>query len=703
MIYIFLDEAGSFECNDNDKTKREVIGGVICKSVKNEESLKKLGSSVDKQFINAGGYDYWNKIHGKQRNGKIQNTVLKSIFIDKKCGNEIIPFYIERGTFNKRIYSNITDDNNASFLYLNMLDRVVSNLILYKSGILDGDNEVIINLPTRVLPVKKLSSREIKAFRELSYDIVNDRVVLDLSSNLLSALSCEISNCSFLKNKIHVGINANKIIYGDECKNKDNLNVFYQLSDFVCNNAYLKVMDDLNEIVFAYDDIDECYRKIIQYYNEGKLYEYVNQREKYDIEFKDSKYKRIYDYYIKNLDEEKLYNDTSIRDFIIKEGAEIKSKEYIRVFVKRKLEKVDKYVDSSIAKNNLKTVIEYYIFKMRTYNHLGDFKDNSNTYKNIKKLTYGINSLYIIKLRMEAENLYAVTLSNSFLFKESIEYIDELIKYQEFVEEMYKEIACSIDKKEINKIYYDVDMGKYLSSRGQYMSFIEDISSKSYFLKALDCFKYDDAQRNQTISYLIHYYSYFKIVPEDNIRRTIDKYFEFDSFRDGVNYFTKIKYENLLSPGESFKLFAFIKYWIVYGKMGQIIDLGQIKKLSTKLVNLCSYVEEHSKFFEHPYELIFYNIAQRLEAGFLKKEFNDKAISICKNPNSEFTLRAIGFMIKLNCYKNKKDLKKFIKFLNEEDVLEETRQYFEVNVLSREDDINKALNIINSKFTYMYR
>ncbi|MCC9296705.1 hypothetical protein LN736_17860 [Clostridium sp. WLY-B-L2] len=151
MIYIFLDEAGSFECNDNDKIKREVIGGVICKNIKNEKSIKTLTDGLEKQFINAGGYDYYNKIHGKRRNGKIQNAVLKSIFIDKKCGNKIIPFYIERGNVNKKIFSNITDDNNASFLYLNMLNRVISNLLLYKSEIMDDDNEVIVNLPTRVL------------------------------------------------------------------------------------------------------------------------------------------------------------------------------------------------------------------------------------------------------------------------------------------------------------------------------------------------------------------------------------------------------------------------------------------------------------------------------------------------------------------------------------------------------------------------
>ncbi|WP_368491072.1 hypothetical protein [Clostridium sp. BJN0013] len=704
MIYIFLDEAGSFECNDGNKTKREIIGGVICKGIKDEGSIKTLSSSVEKQFITAGGYDYYNKIHGKQRNGKVQNAVLKSIFIDKKCGNKIIPFYIERGTINKKIFSNITDDNNASFLYLNMLNRVVSNLLLYKSGILNYDNKVIINLPTRVLPVKKLSTQEIKAFKELSYDILNGKVVLDLSPNLLSALSCEISNCSFLKNKIYVEINANKIAYGDECDNKGNLNVFYQLSDFVCNNAYLKVMDDLNEIVFAYDDIDECYRKIIQYYNEKKLYEYINQKEKYNIEFKNSKYKRIYDSYIKSLDEEKLYNDVSIKDFIIKEGEEIKSKEYNRIFVKKKLDKVDEYITSSTAKNDLKTAIEYYIFKMRTYNHLGNFKENSIIYKqNIMKLTYNADSLDIIRLRMEAINLYAVTLSNSFLFKESIAYIDKLIKYQEFVEEMYKEIACDMDKKEIRKNYVDINMGKYLSSKGQYMSFINEASAEKYFLEALGCFKYNDKQKNQAISYLIHYYSYFEIVPENNIRQIIDKYFGFDSFQNGINYFTKIKYENLLSPGESFKLFAFIKYWVIYEEIGQDIGLDQIERLGNKLVNLCSYVKKYSKFFEHPYELIFYNIAQRLETASLKKEFNDKAISICKNPNSEFTLKVIGFMIKLNCYKNKKDLGKFIKFLNEEDILDDTRKYFEVNALSREDDINKALNIINSKFTYMYR
>ncbi|MCC9294921.1 hypothetical protein LN736_08645 [Clostridium sp. WLY-B-L2] len=554
-----------------------------------------------------------------------------------------------------------------------------------------------------ILPVKKLSDREIKAFKELSYDIVNGKVVLNLSSNLLSTLSCEISSCSFLKNKIYVKINEKRIDYDGKCKREDDLNIFYQLSDFVCNNAYLKVMNDLNEIVFAYDDIDESYRKIMQYYNGKKLYEYIDQKERYDIEFKNSKYKRIYDSHIKNLDKKKLYSNVSIKDFIMKEREEIKSREYNRIFVKRKLDKVDKYITSSTVKNDLKTAAEYYIFKMRTYNHLGDFKDNSNTYKNVMKLTYNINSMDIIRLRMEAINLYAVTLSNSFIFKESITYIDKLIWYQNFVEDMYKEIACDIDKKEIDKNYVDINMGKYLSSKGQYMSFINNKSARKYFLKALECFKYNDKQKNQTISYLIHYYSYFEIVPEDNIKQIIDKYFGFDSFQDGINYFTKIKYENLLSPSESFKLFAFIKYWAIYEKMGQDIGLDQIKKLGNKLANLCSYVEEHSKFFEHPYELVFYNMAQKLENSSLKKEFNDKAISICKNPNSEFTLRAIGFMIKLNCYKNKKDLKKFINFLNEKDILDDTRKYFEVDALSREDDINRALNIINSKFTYMYR
>jgi hypothetical protein len=709
MIYVFLDEAGSFECNDRDKTKQDIIGGVICKGIKSEKYVEKLSNSIKSVFINHGGDDYYNNIHGRQRNGKVQNDILKDIFKNKKYRNKIIPFYIEKGHINKKVYSNITDDNRGSFLYLNMMNRVVSNLLLYKSGIIDDDNEMVINLPTRTLPIRVLSRQKREDFKELACDITDKMVSLNISDNLISALGYEIDNCNFLKNKIYIKINVNTIKYGNKCKiensNGNCLNVFYQLADFVCNNAYLKVINNLNEIVFYYDDIDESYRNIIKYYNQGKLYEYINEKEKYNTKFKNSKYKKMYDLYIKDLDEERLYNRASIKDFINKEREEIDSKEYNRVFVKRKFAYIDKYITNTDIKDNLETIIEYYIYKMRIYNHLGDFKDNKITYEQIINLNskYKVNSLDMVKYRMISKNLYAVTLSNAFLFEKSIQHINDNIKYQEIIEEMYKEISCDIDGNSTPKNYYDIDMGKYLSSKGQYMSFINDISSKEYFLKALDCFKYNKMQKDQTISYLIHYYAYFNIIPEECIRKIINEYFEFNDFEEGINYFRKMEFEDLLLPSQSFKLFAFIKYWIIYEKMGQTIVSSKIKELSNKLNKLCLYIKKSSKTLEHPYELIFYNIAQKLESGTLKKQLNEKAISICENPNSEFALRAIGFMIKFNSYKNKKDLRNFVKFLSNEDILDDTRKYFEVDTLSKEDDMDRALNIVNSKFTYMYR
>lgn len=693
MIYIFVDESGSFECIEKEKQNKEVVGGIILKEINNENSFNELHKKVENEFIKAGGKDFFNKIHGKERKGKIQNKVLIDIFRNKSCGDNIIPFYIRREKLTKVVNSNITDDETLSMLYLNMMSRVISNLLIYRSDVLDNDNEVIINVANRSIPEKKLEQNNLKTFEEFSIVKNNGEYKVNSAEFLISSLNSELSLCNYINNKINITVKSDTIAYK---KDKiDGLNIFYQLSDFVCNNACLNVLKDLNEIVFAYDDIDEAYRNIYRSYKNGNLYNFINLKIYFDKQFADSCYKKGYNSFLNELDYKAIISSDTITDFIEKSKLIISSKNYNRKEMKAKLDFIDEYID----KYNIdsRTMLEYYLLKMRVYNHLGNYTGNKSVYSKINLIENNINSLNTISLKLSAMNLYAVSLSNGFLFKDALDVINKIIVNQKFIEDMYSEVSTALDVSN-NKscVTEDVFMGKLLSSKGQYESFIDDKNAEKSFLSALDYYGSNEKEKNQTISYLIHFYAYFKIIPEFKIQSIINSYFNFNNFDEGINYFNSIPIENLTVTSLSFKLFAFIKYLDVYEKMGENIEINKLEAIEKKILKL-------GDILEHPYELICFNLSRKTCSKDLKRKLIEKAISICVTNDSDFTLRVIGAMIELNSYKSKKNLKHFLDIFKDEGITVETKNYFEIERLNEMNNVDKSLEIINEKFTYMYK
>lgn len=703
MIALFIDESGSFECNDKnyesleDKELNEVIGGVLCFNLKNEDALNNVNIRLKREFIEVGGYDYYKKIHGRNRVGIIQNKLLKRVFEENQGYGHIVPFYIERGQISKNINSNITDDNTAAMLYFNMLNRLVSNILLYYPDFIEDNcsEDVHINIASRRTPFNKLNEKKKKEFISLGISVDQENqnsFKLNSSTSVLANISNELSNNNSRKCKININIREHNINYqGSDL----GCNEMFQLADFVCNNAYLKVIDLPNRVIFGYDDIDDNYRRIYKNYKLNNLFEYIN--EKYNIEYLHSrnKYKKIYDKYLLKLDENKITKINSIKECMAKIEIIIHEKRYERKRMKYLVDFLQLIIDQLPQKYST-IKLNFYYLTLNVYNHIGDFNNNRSTYRKVISNAESVFSIEAINLKLKINNVYAVTKSNEFDFKQSLMLVEELIIIQEDIEKIFMQSnKLLFNTNKTSNDIVDLDMGKLYSSKGQYQAFILDNDAYESFHKALTYMGINTINKHQTISYFIHFLSESNHPINENDFIIIEDYFGSKNFMDILNHFNEVG-EGMINIPVAFKLFAFIKLYI--NRLSCFIEDEKLKILVKRILKF------DTNILEHPWGLIFFNLGKYFHTDTkLSKSLLDRAYNICNSSDNEVTLKLIAHMIKINSVRNKGCIKSFSEYLQEDFITEHMRDYFKLDeIRSGNLNLEEKIALVNSKFTYMY-
>ncbi|HHY81478.1 MAG TPA: hypothetical protein GX505_02235 [Clostridiales bacterium] len=703
MIALFLDESGNFEVNNkpieslSGQKPADVVGGILCYGLRNENDLKNLNNRVKQEFINVCGDNYFENIHGKSRVGKYQTVMLDRLFSGESRLQGIIPFYIEKGVLDKKINSNITDDNTACMLYINMLNRVLSGILLYNPDLnINKSNEkVYIFLPTRRPPIHKLDNATINSYRSLSAFVpedIDDRFRIPSSTSVLINLNNELSSMDYLCNRIDFSIQEHTIDYS---KSDFPYNELYQIADFVCNNAYFKVQKLEKEYVLAYDNINECYRRLYRNYMEKNLYGYLMELYYYNINFCQNRYKKLYDKHIAKLDEGAIIISNNIRQCMTKLDIVIAEKSYERKCLKFVLDYLEQHIEALPAKDNLIRQ-QFYYLKMSVYNHLGDFKGNLMTYKKLDEVSKQINSLESIDLRLRARKLYAVTCSNSFQFRDALSAIDDTIAIHEELQSLVKNIGEMLFDEALDSSFSDVEMGKLYSSKGQYLSFLNNEEAYECFYSAIDYMGLDTANRLQTISYLMHHLAMSNRHISQKDRELMIEYFGCGNFSGSMQRFIELDSAQLMIPPESFRLFAFLKLYLM--RFRNELDMDLLDKFTKKILNL------EIKRMEHPWELILFNLGKfYFKEIDLSRTLMKAACSICNNAENDLTMELIGKMIMVNCEANDKSIKSFCDFLQSDKATDYIRTYFEISKLMDTSlTTEEKINLINSKFTYMY-
>lgn len=704
MISLFIDESGSFECSDKSvqnidgKELKEVVGGVLCFRLKSEAELIALNEKLKDEFIDICGMDYYKKIHGNTRIGSLQNRVMKRVFEEKQGYDRMIPFYIQKGKLTKNINSNITDDNTAAMLYFNMLNRLVSNILLYYPDFIKDNQceEIHINIASRRAPFKSLDSKKIEEFNELGISIdeqYQNSFKLKSSTSVLINVSNELSRADYLKAKLDINIKEHSIDYKGI---STNCNELFQMADFICNNAYLEVLNIHNKIPFAYDDIDESYRTIYKNYKSGDLYGYIEEKYNYDENYEGSSWKKVYNRYLNKLEEKSILTLRKIRECVSKLGIIVHEKRFERRKIKYFIDFLEPIIDQLSEKNRI-LKLDFYYIKLSIYNHLGDFNNNKITYRKLIESADSMFSMESIDRKLKINNVYAVTCSNEFDFKGALKIIEELIIIQEDIERIFtqsNELLFNINSSKEN--IHDTDMGKLYSSKGQYLSFLGDNSAYDNFYKAIEYMDDDTINRSQTISYLIHFIAESNRSIQSKDIELIEEYLGFKNFSEGIEYFTALEEEELIVPPGSFKLFAFMKLYL--NRYKESIEGDKLTRLIKRLLKI------NADRLEHPWELILFNLAMNCNDKENKRKLFSFASKICMDEENDITLKLIGNMIQVNSDLSKGTVKNLINYLKEDHITDFMRNYFEFERLEKEElTLEQKLELINSKFTYMYK
>jgi hypothetical protein len=691
MLTLFIDESGVFEKEDD---AAYVIGGLLLKHT-GMEGIVKLNQEVKEKFINICGHDYNEKIHGKERNHKLQNEIIEKIINSNSC-IDVEPVYITKGTLEKHVNSNITDDNNGCMLYLNMINTFVSTLLLHYPNLIKGEDKVNIFIASRV--AKNVSKLKRKQFEKMGFSSREDkdgiRFFINNETSLLIHLNQELSSYNYYKHKIDINITKETINYR---KPAENAELFY-LADIVCNHVYNAIKRKTgvnlhNRIPFIYDDINISYVNIHHQFLEQNLYEFLHLRYHFDDKFANHPSKKEYDEYLQKIESNinEIINEDTVRETLSKVHSIVKSKNYSRQEVYNYLLFIGDHID--YLKDN-EDKATYYDLYLQALNHHGEYGENSEEiYKQALEKTSRIGSFRSISKKREIMNRYATTLSNGFNFKESLELTTYLIDAQNQLRNALVNIDSILFDKE-SKIQEDLHLGKFLSSKGQFLSFLEETPEEAYqcFHKAIEMMKGDKKNLSQTTSYLAHFLAENRDIQMSTMdRELLNDYLQGTSYEERLNNISNKKPEEL----NPFQLFAFVKLYTK--RLYEEVNHDDFRKLAMKLSRL------DVKKLEHPWQLIFSNMANFIldHDRNLSNKLYTKAIEICEKEEKKVTIKLIGLMIAIQQNKDEQSVTNFTEYLKERND-SHLNAYFEYTFLIDNHTVADKIEKILSKFTYTY-
>jgi len=732
MITIGLDEYGHFELEDF-----AFVGGVVYDGddYKEEEQrilnfLKNCCEEVNANYPEDLHFDKKRNKNGKKNAvKKVKDCVSKNIATYlKENGKYHIVCMVRDNTYRKdyNTKSNLIDDNFAGNRYEHMMCETINNIIF--NNILKEEKDINLNIATRISVIPLEQKNMIKQFEKLGYKQKGDKTTSYTSKNDVKFPSKmffgtdEKTFKTFLstimlykrnKNKSDKEeINFNKInITSIDYKDSEDM-AFLYLSDFICNyikNSYLKesfnkeysYKFDFNEFykdaleisankepyIWVYEDIDGIYNKIMDSYYERNLFNVLSYL--YDGSKSESKYAKFYnEYWFKKiLNKLKGYKITEIENAINLLEENIKEDSLKLDFIFKGLKKII-MEDEELKKERRYNEINYKLadLGLRIYNHKGDIKKSDEQFEICKKLKDNVS----IEKYLETVNRQSVNCSNKFEFERALElseYNEECFK---IIKETKKEIA-ELNENKGEASWKVSELGKCLSSSGQYLAFMRKEEAIKKFEEAIEEFNGEEKNIRQTLSYILH----FAIDNNDKdlYEKNCVKYFYgAESFEE---QFDNIINGTFKGSDRDYGLYVFIKALdTMYSKEVKLDFINKIR--TTDYKNKLEF-----KIDSHPWELIYKHLASLYLKKDEEKYFKDcieKALNIKEN---SLTVEIIKYSIELEKLSILDDVKGLNKKINEFKKLIDDKDITYFKDCIKENNIDTYKNIIN-KFTFMY-
>lgn len=740
MLTICLDESGNFEKNKNGYL---IIGGVTFEgdNKKEEENIRKfynqacreIESSIYREENIKIKVKYPNGIHSTDnKKGKLEfynkfdyirdEEKRKSIGtkINKKMSEKVINYIRGREGYNitaliknKELNENeFFEKGKFSFelganLYERMATKFLYNNIFYNPLINKENDKIFLNIATRTISAKP-DSKKYNELVELGYwpKSNNDgsyRFYVTNYDTYRSALASKL-NESKLKANI-TDINVESINYEN-----DKTSPFLYLADTICdllsNEFYqmksqteiFNLIDSIKEktgkqlFCFYYDDIDNIWCELVQAIKEKDLIKALDK--KADIENSLSANKELYI---------KFWNN-SIETDLINLFDKNKGKTYLlqldTYFDKEnsKYEKgrviAESILNIAKSKGEEDIILDKFKYDLNekiaiSYNHRGNIKKATEYFEKCLVYKDKIGRLNKVKLI----NRYSVLLTNLCRYEDAIKQLNEVII------ENYEDIKCceagfSDDAREYGKLF---------SSLGQNLAFLNKYEeSENNFKKALELFN-SESDRETTKTYLLHLF-----IESNEKEKYEELMYEITKERD---FKKQLEYFIDEDSNLRFKLYFYMKALNRFYR--EELDKNFIKNIISIF-----YKKQYSNndFNEHPKELTAKYIQKLAFRYGMKREGIELAKSNFSYNKDEFTMNIINYksiieliqMEKMDS-NNKKDIydKETIRYINKikdeingQALVEKAFNEF-IELSSK--DIEKCIEAIDNKLTYMYR
>lgn len=670
MLTVSLDEGGHFENIENVRGHM-FIGGVIFESETKDDVSCEL-RRLQKFFQGVcweNGCQYPEDLHYNWGNGRVINGGTANKV--KKALEEQLPDFLQgRGKWNLErpfgkyyLYSlvsnqegidaflangisNLLDDGVASNRYEHMAYRSIENILFYNTR-LAQDEEVRLDLATRLIKPKSnpVLKDEVDELGHEHHHVYPDGFKVTDAAGFRAALASAIQNTA--RNNMQVDLNVKSIKYH---ANKHLLEYgFLHLADTICTiygntlkcernlSRAVKELtarcDDMagagNSFIWIYDEIDQSYRKAIQYYD-SKLY-FESMLTLYNGVVNLSEFSANYSLWRRALEEmyvvkpdkkAVMHAIDEFYDFITSGTDPVKDLQISR-YVHSHLERMCQQLDERDMALSLFQLNRIDIVR---HNHEGNTMEALKAYEECMKYAYSVPLEEVLTLR----NTKSVLLLDSFQEQAAVEHTLETLDLEKKLLGIKKAIFPG---KEDEFITY----GKILSQLGQCYAYNgQHEQAYKYFREAMKKFGFDARNRATTLSYYLH--ASIDAGDKKKYEQLAKEYFHTTGYMAQLKQMVESE-----DKAKEYALFVFLKAQYQFYREETTPELmDMVAELIPRL--------SHARRVDHPWEMIYkYMAFLYLQLGKTKrakeymaktqKSFNAAVgilAEICQNNATEF-------------------------------------------------------------------
>jgi hypothetical protein len=654
MITIGIDEFGHFNLKDNNLS---FVGGYIYEGDDYEDERRRLDSFFEQicQSLNII-YPYDMHLNKDGSNGS------KVYLFETEVEEPLKEYMRQSGRYRltcmvksreaREDYKNICnliDDEKANNLYEHMACGLLENLI-FNNLVLAKEKSIRLEIPTRVSVVDDNDTEKINQFNTLGYSgktIVKRGKLQHLfystdQKTFKAALGARIINSPRKGDIEFKAINVQSIDYGNRRPEMS----FLYLADIICNNLkkrFKYMLEDFglndvftwskeytggNEPLFwVYDDMDSRYKKVMEnFFNKDflgtlqSLYE-AREHESVFLDYFEKHWFRKIDNNI-----EQCFDVLNINVY----AAEM-DKFYNKSVVNYELGvyMIDKLWQMVIKhEDKINPLFKYRISDVgiRAYNHIGSSRA-TNPYVDIcEKLKDKVGIDEYINTLNRAVQVYV----NEFNFEEAIKIQKYTLDCQEILLKAKKDIKELLEVQG-DKAVKSIELGRTLSSLGQFYAFTRSQAAEGYFENALKQFEGSKGNEAITRSHMLNFAS--DTENKELYEKHASKYFDSKS-----NIKTQLEAIISSKVEDPFVFYTYLK-----GVRNLYLD--EVDKELLKMLRACDFEKvDEVNDSNHPWQLIYRNIGMILMEKNCRKEaheFMQKAASCVSKPNE--TIKIINY------------------------------------------------------------